>query len=97
MVFSLLSRISNFVLGKRKVHYKFPGGNEMAEEYSMDTNVLLRRAWKRNDFLCRENEWEIEVGDPEAKNTQLEAIGIRENCSNVRNIYSYHYNSILYL
>lgn len=68
--------------GKKKVHFKFPDGNEMAEEYSMETNVLLRRAWKRNDFLHRENEWEVEVGDPETKYKQLETIGIQENCNN---------------
>lgn len=65
----------------------------MAEEYSMDTDVLLRRAWKRNDFLHRENEWEIEVGDPENKYKQLETIGIQENCNNVRHMYRFKLNS----
>ncbi|KFB43970.1 AGAP012517-PA-like protein [Anopheles sinensis] len=32
----------------RKVHYRFLDGREMVEEYSMDTGVILRRAWKTN-------------------------------------------------
>lgn len=35
----------------------------MVEEYSLDTGVLLRRAWKRNKELRGEAVWDIEVGD----------------------------------
>lgn len=47
----------------RKFHYKLPNGHEMVEEYSLDTGVLLRRAWKRNKELRGEAVWDIEVGD----------------------------------
>lgn len=48
----------------RKIHYKFPrGGQEMIEEYSLDTGVLLRRAWKRKKELRGDTGWEIELGD----------------------------------
>lgn len=47
----------------RKVHYKFTDGQEMAEEYSMDTGVIQRRAWKREKTLGGEPDWEIELGD----------------------------------
>lgn len=47
----------------RKIHYKFSNGNEMAEEYSMDTGIVLRRAWKMASTLRGESEWTIELGD----------------------------------
>lgn len=48
----------------RKIHYKFPrGGHQMIEEYSLDTGVLLRRAWKRQKELRGDPAWEIELGD----------------------------------
>jgi len=55
---------SSVITGRnRKVHYKFTDGQEMAEEYSMDTGVLQRRAWKREKALGGEPDWEIELGD----------------------------------
>jgi len=47
----------------RKVHYKFPDGTEMAEEYSMDTGVIFRRAWKDKKDLRGEPNWNIELGE----------------------------------
>uniref|UniRef100_A0A182WAX7 Protein DPCD n=1 Tax=Anopheles minimus TaxID=112268 RepID=A0A182WAX7_9DIPT len=47
----------------RKVHYRFPDGREMAEEYSTDTGVVLRRAWKNKTALLQKEEWAIELGD----------------------------------
>uniref|UniRef100_A0A1B0G322 Protein DPCD n=1 Tax=Glossina morsitans morsitans TaxID=37546 RepID=A0A1B0G322_GLOMM len=47
----------------RKIHYKFPDGQQMAEEYSMDTGVLQKRAWRRSQQLLGESEWEVEVGE----------------------------------
>ncbi|RZF43055.1 hypothetical protein LSTR_LSTR001233 [Laodelphax striatellus] len=68
--------------GKRKVHYKFPNGHEMAEEYSMETNVLLRRAWRKKTDIRRPSEWEVEVGDPEHQFNNVDSIGLKEssNC-----------------
>ncbi|XP_055591978.1 protein DPCD [Uranotaenia lowii] len=48
----------------RKIHYNFPDGTEMVEEYSTETGVILRRAWKKKSDLIRKDEWEIELGDP---------------------------------
>lgn len=67
---------SSFITGKiRKVHYKMTDGAEMLEEYSMDTGILMRRAWKKKkDVLCFQPtdhdlgstmfNWEIELGEP---------------------------------
>lgn len=66
---------SSFISGKvRKVHYKMNDGAEMLEEYSMETGILIRRAWKkRTDVLCMKPaeddltgirfEWDIELGE----------------------------------
>lgn len=55
---------ASFLSGKnRKIHYKFPNGNEMAEEYSMETGVIQRRAWKKRNQLMGEASWELELGD----------------------------------
>lgn len=66
---------SSFITGKiRKVHYKLNDGSEMLEEYSMDTGILMRRAWKKKtDVLCMKPaddninnimyEWNIELGE----------------------------------
>ncbi|XP_017772293.1 PREDICTED: protein DPCD-like [Nicrophorus vespilloides] len=48
----------------KKVHYHFENGREMVEEYNLDTNVLSRRAWKINNEMGGEGDWDIEVGDP---------------------------------
>ncbi|XP_052861891.1 protein DPCD [Anopheles cruzii] len=48
----------------RQVHYRFPDGREMAEEYSTETGVIIRRAWKKKTELMRKEEWEIELGEP---------------------------------
>lgn len=57
---------TSVIQGKvRKVHYKFTDGQEMAEEYSMETGVVIRRAWKYEKPLTGgpEPEWIIELGD----------------------------------
>ncbi|XP_068633891.1 protein DPCD [Battus philenor] len=48
----------------KKVHYKFEDGREMVEEYNVDTQVLLRRAWKVKGKLDGEGKWYVEIGDP---------------------------------
>ncbi|KXJ74639.1 hypothetical protein RP20_CCG013233 [Aedes albopictus] len=48
----------------RKVHYTFQDGTEMAEEYSTETGCVLRRAWKVRSDLLRNDDWEIELGEP---------------------------------
>lgn len=47
----------------RKVHYTFPDGREMVEEYSLETGIIQRRAWRKKQDLRGEPDWEIELGD----------------------------------
>ncbi|XP_049540100.1 protein DPCD [Anopheles darlingi] len=52
------------VLGNvRTVYYRFLDGREMFEEYSIETGMVLKRAWKVKSRLIRKEEWEIELGD----------------------------------
>lgn len=85
MIYLLLVLLLSFelFLGKRKFHYKFPDGGEMAEEYSMETNVLVRRAWKKKNPIRGAGEWEVEIGDPEPQFGAADDIGIKENSSAV--------------
>ncbi|KAJ0183197.1 hypothetical protein K1T71_001173 [Dendrolimus kikuchii] len=48
----------------KKVHYKFDDDSEMVEEYNVDTQVLLRRAWRVKNKIGGEAKWNVEVGDP---------------------------------
>lgn len=48
----------------KKIHYKLEDGREMVEEYNIDTQVLLRRAWKVRAQLGGEGKWDVEIGDP---------------------------------
>uniref|UniRef100_A0A6B2E9X1 Protein DPCD n=1 Tax=Phlebotomus kandelakii TaxID=1109342 RepID=A0A6B2E9X1_9DIPT len=48
---------------QRKVHYTFPDGREMVEEYSLETGIVQRRAWRKKKDLRGEPDWEIELGD----------------------------------
>lgn len=66
----------------RKIHYLFENGQEMVEEYNMDTKVLSRRAWRVKNELGGEGEWDIEVGDPEPSCLQKEQL-ITENSTQV--------------
>nr|XP_045004059.1 protein DPCD-like [Jaculus jaculus] len=50
--------------GKRMVHYLFPDGKEMAEEYDEKTNELLVRKWRMKTSLGALGQWQLEVGEP---------------------------------
>ncbi|XP_060097792.1 protein DPCD [Heteronotia binoei] len=50
--------------GKRKIHYLFDNGKEMAEEYDMKTNQLLLRKWREKNALGASGSWQVEVGEP---------------------------------
>ncbi|XP_015271426.1 PREDICTED: protein DPCD [Gekko japonicus] len=50
--------------GKRKIHYLFDNGKEMAEEYDMKTNQLLLRKWREKNALGAYGSWQVEVGEP---------------------------------
>lgn len=67
----MVPEIGFLILGNKKVHYTFPKGSEMVEEYNMDTHVVTRRAWKVNKRFADEPEWEVEIGDPNSLPTNL--------------------------
>ncbi|KFO32303.1 protein DPCD [Fukomys damarensis] len=50
--------------GRRKVHYLFPDGKEMAEEYDEKTGDLLVRKWRVTSALGAPGQWQLEVGEP---------------------------------
>ncbi|XP_003255422.1 protein DPCD isoform X1 [Nomascus leucogenys] len=50
--------------GRRKVHYLFPDGKEMAEEYDEKTSELLVRKWRVKSALGALGQWQLEVGEP---------------------------------
>uniref|UniRef100_A0A8C5SZ82 Protein DPCD n=1 Tax=Laticauda laticaudata TaxID=8630 RepID=A0A8C5SZ82_LATLA len=50
--------------GKRKIHYLFEDGKEMAEEYDLKTQQLLLRKWREKNALGAHGNWEVEVGEP---------------------------------
>ncbi|XP_050075570.1 protein DPCD [Anopheles maculipalpis] len=65
----------------RKVHYRFPDGREMAEEYSTDTGVVLRRAWKNKTVLMQKEEWTIELGESIPVGLKENELMLKESCS----------------
>ncbi|XP_046400790.1 protein DPCD [Ischnura elegans] len=68
--------------GMRKVHYKFPRGEEMVEEYNMETDVINRRLWKNVNKFGGEETWEAEIGEPEKTSKGFDVTGIKESSSN---------------
>ncbi|XP_043260573.1 protein DPCD [Colletes gigas] len=68
--------------GKRKIHFLMEDDREMVEEYHIETNVLLRRAWKETGKLGQNVGWNIEIGDPEPTQNNIEICGIQESSSN---------------
>lgn len=82
------------ITGKKKVHFKFRDGREMVEEYSVDTNCVVRRAWKVTKQFGFPMKWEVEIGDPDhVFSEESENIGIKESstavsCCHTFNKYS---------
>lgn len=85
---------ASFISGKlRRIHYKMTDGAEMVEEYSMDTGILVKRAWKKKrDILCTdatENmnsadfNWDIELGEKIQPLKNSEFL-VKESTSEVR-------------
>lgn len=62
----------------RKVRYNFGDGSEMVEEYSTETGIVLRRAWKMPSDLIQKDNWEIELGDPIPKMLKSDAFMLQE-------------------
>ncbi|XP_040892287.1 protein DPCD [Toxotes jaculatrix] len=69
--------------GKRKIHYLFTDGKEMAEEYDLKTDELIVRKWRQKSTLGSQGQWQVEVGEPLASSVaSLDSDVIKENCSN---------------
>uniref|UniRef100_A0A8C3F9N9 Protein DPCD n=1 Tax=Chrysemys picta bellii TaxID=8478 RepID=A0A8C3F9N9_CHRPI len=68
---------------KRKVHYLFEDGLEMAEEYDLKTSQLLARKWREKTALGSSGKWQVEVGEPTIHTAgALESELIKESSSN---------------
>uniref|UniRef100_A0A3P9K415 Protein DPCD n=1 Tax=Oryzias latipes TaxID=8090 RepID=A0A3P9K415_ORYLA len=69
--------------GKRKIHYLFSDGKEMAEEYDLKTDELIMRKWRHKSPLGAQSPWQVEVGEPlfNTPGSQDPDL-IRESCSN---------------
>lgn len=73
-----------FFTGRRKVHFLVGEGKELVEEYGLDTNTLVRRAWREKSKFGKDGGWVVEVGDPEPNPADsLDNIGIKESSSAV--------------
>ncbi|XP_074855401.1 protein DPCD isoform X2 [Carettochelys insculpta] len=69
--------------GKRKVHYLFEDGRELAEEYDLETSQLVARKWREKNALGRSGKWQVEVGEPNmAPGGALDSELIKESSSN---------------
>ncbi|KAM4031436.1 protein DPCD [Anomaloglossus baeobatrachus] len=69
--------------GRRKVHYLFSDGKEMAEEYDHKSHELLVRKWRQKSSFGAYGEWQTEVGEaslPVAGALQTDFL--KENSSN---------------
>ncbi|XP_028830672.1 protein DPCD [Denticeps clupeoides] len=68
---------------KRKVHYLFTDGSEMAEEYDLRTDELILRKWRRRSTLGGQGPWEVEVGESHSPQVLSgEPDLLKENISN---------------
>uniref|UniRef100_A0A8D3EFL5 Protein DPCD n=1 Tax=Scophthalmus maximus TaxID=52904 RepID=A0A8D3EFL5_SCOMX len=69
--------------GKRKIHYLFTDGKEMAEEYDLKTDELIERKWRNKSTLGAQGQWQVEVGEPLANPVASVDSGVmKEHCSN---------------
>ena len=68
--------------GRRKVHYTFPNGTELVEEYDSKTSELLLRKWKKKGTLGDSKPWDIEVGEVQMMGQQFKDSMIMESTSN---------------
>ncbi|KAK2815763.1 hypothetical protein Q5P01_026230 [Channa striata] len=67
--------------GKRKIHYLFTDGKEMAEEYDLKTEELIARKWRHKSALGAPGQWQVEVGEPLSVPVASSDSVIKENCS----------------
>lgn len=55
--------------GRRKIHYTFPDGGELVEEYDLQTDELMVRKRCTKTVLGAKGDWVYEVGEPPARMT----------------------------
>ncbi|XP_071946891.1 protein DPCD-like [Antedon mediterranea] len=67
--------------GRKKVHYSFSDGTEMAEEYDLKDSQLLVRKWRKKTTLGAAGKWDFEVGE-DLQSTSLEQTLLKESSSN---------------
>lgn len=67
----------------KKVRYEFENGQEMVEEYNLDTNIVTRRAWRVKSKVGGDENWEIELGDPQPNQFQNGNSLIKESSTQV--------------
>ncbi|XP_021355879.1 protein DPCD-like isoform X1 [Mizuhopecten yessoensis] len=68
--------------GRRKIHYTFADGTEMAEEYDQRSGDLIIRKWRRKGtFGSKGTSWDFEVGEQLMSKT-LDPEGLVESSSN---------------
>lgn len=65
-------------------------GREMVEEYHLETNVLVRRAWREKGKLGQDVDWNVEIGDPQPKQNNIEIYGIEESSTAVSEVFFYN-------
>lgn len=73
----------------RKVHYLFPDGPEMVEEYSMDTGRVVKRLWKKKATAidltgANATDWDIELGDVGRSLNADDNFMVKESVTEVR-------------
>lgn len=68
--------------GRRKVHYTFSSGMEMAEEYDAKTDELLIRKWRKKGTLGDTKPWEVEVGETATAPPLQKDSGFMESMTN---------------
>ncbi|CAM4488257.1 unnamed protein product [Leuciscus chuanchicus] len=68
--------------GKRKAHYVFEDGNEMAEEYDLKTDELVLRKWRHKTSFGGQGQWTWEVGETNPNDINVTSDLIKENSSN---------------
>ncbi|KAG9262508.1 protein DPCD [Astyanax mexicanus] len=68
--------------GKRKVHYLFTDGSEMAEEYDMRTDELILRQLRSKTKLGGAGQWQVEVGERNPSAVPSTDTEIKESSSN---------------
>ncbi|VDO13713.1 unnamed protein product [Rodentolepis nana] len=73
-----LKAIPILYLGRTKVHYNFPDGKEMTEQYDNNSGIIIERKWKRVPMVGGEGIWTYEIGQEPEKPGSV----IRESAAN---------------